>query len=185
MSSSVAAEAAQVLGDRPHEREIAALAHAERPGDGGCHQSRIGDRREVDERRRRPRSEARDPPPPEWPGASCRSAWSRQRQQPDAGVEQHVLDARELRGSPDERRALRRQVVVAALRCTCDGPRPRVVRLAAGRRPASSARPRLRRPSAAPPAGFSSIAEEQPLEQRRHVRQPAAAGLGTASEVMA
>ena len=105
-----------MLGDGALEGEIAALTDVERPRDGGCHQRGIGERREIDEgqaaleaRReilRRLDGEAR----------LARAAWSRQRHQPHAAVGEQLLDARELSGSPEERRALRRKVVAAALR---------------------------------------------------------------------
>ena len=97
------AEAAKMLGDRPDQREIAALTNTERPGNGRCHQPWIGDRREVDERHAA--VEVKDEIFCHLNGQArlaC-AAWSGQRHQPDSGVEQHVPDAGELRASPDER----------------------------------------------------------------------------------
>ena len=71
------AEAAKVLGDRLHQREVAALANAERPGDGRRHQPWIGNRREVDERHAAVEVIGRDRRPPEWPGASSRCRLAR------------------------------------------------------------------------------------------------------------
>ena len=112
------AAAAQVLGDRALEWQIAALTDVERPRHGGRHQRGVGERREIHEgeaaleaRReilRRLNREAR----------LARPAWSRQRQQPHAAADNQLLDPRELSGSSEERGALRRKIVAAAPRAS-------------------------------------------------------------------
>ena len=109
------AAAAQVLGDCALEWQIAALTDVERSRHGRRHQRGVGERREIHEgeaaleaRReilRRLNREAR----------LARPSWSRQRQQPHAAADYQFLDPRELSGSSEERGALRRKAVAAAL----------------------------------------------------------------------
>ncbi len=80
------AEAAKMLGDRPDEREIAALTHTERPGDGRGHQPWIGDRREVDERHAAVEVQDEIFGDLDRQARLAGAAWSGQRHQPDPGV---------------------------------------------------------------------------------------------------
>ena len=62
----------QVLAQDAHEGAIAALGHTKRARDGRGDEIRVGDRRQVDERRSALEATVRDRRPPGWPVASFR-----------------------------------------------------------------------------------------------------------------
>ena len=108
------APGSQVLGDRRQQRTIAALAHAERRRDGRDDQSRVGNRRKVDERRRRLRTSRRDRPRPGRPAVSCRCRPGRSASAGGRPGRAACVVAASSSAPPDERRALRRQTCCRA-----------------------------------------------------------------------
>ena len=62
----------QERGERVDEVPLGTLPHAERGGNGGHHQVRIGQRREIDEDHPVGKDVMHVLRPPRWPAASCR-----------------------------------------------------------------------------------------------------------------
>ena len=175
------ATAAQVVGNGLHQRVIAALAHADGQGDGRCHQPRVGNRRQVHERDAAIEEVGQIGGDLDGEPRFAGPARAGQRQQPDVGIEQQAVDSRELAGSSDHRRALRRKIVVRVPRPAGGGAQADAL----GEHRASlvsSASTSSAEGRAA--ALLSSMRQQEPLEEGGrpgHLR----AGLGVARDVMA